>query len=331
MLDNKKSILDKFSFGRTLNGKKPEIEKPLSRDFLIGSGPLIDADFVDLDNDSGNEACFAFENDNESIENLIEYLRSRPSEELSEIFVYLSRILEGENDECEFMGETGEDESTGKKESIKEISKNVFGVLSSKACREKERIQNISKNASINASRVAFERKESAKKASSKIYNRVKNSSPAEREFILILLEIAILRKPSTGRSAALSILSLFLNNDRFFSSDSPYDEKIKYARDLNSKGNTREAGLVAGVLLEKALYELCRKHGIELDERYTPIKPMNNLLKNSNIYDAVTWKEVSRLSDIRNKCCHHGDRPPSREEVENLILGVSKFVKHEY
>jgi hypothetical protein len=88
-----------------------------------------------------------------------------------------------------------------------------------------------------------------------------------------------------------------------------------------------RSAGVVAGVVLEGHLKKLIDDHGVSF-RRVPQLGSMNDALKQSGVYDAVQWREIQYLTDIRNICGHRGQRDPERSEVESLINGVDKIIK---
>lgn len=218
---NKKSILNRVSSRK---------RRKKNLDFFTGSSPVIEANFVEV---SGNyeESCdrnptrtsrSVTENGEESIEKLQEYLKTSSPEELARIFEELRKLLG--NEKCSFGNEREKkqengrknrtDRTAGKKERIREISREAFETLSEAACREAKRVKEISKTASEKASRFAAENKDSAREVSEKIFRRLKNSSPEERKLILLLLlQAATLKKPTLKKNPAFSVLLQGLSN----------------------------------------------------------------------------------------------------------------------
>jgi len=54
----------------------------------------------------------------------------------------------------------------------------------------------------------------------------------------------------------------------------------------------------------------------------------LNDVLKNSTVYDVPQWRRVQYLADIRNLCAHKSDRDPTADEVRGLIDEVDKLVR---
>jgi len=43
---------------------------------------------------------------------------------------------------------------------------------------------------------------------------------------------------------------------------------------------------------------------------------------------ETPTWRFIQHLSDLRNLCDHNKDREPTKDEVNELIVGVTKITK---
>jgi hypothetical protein len=56
-------------------------------------------------------------------------------------------------------------------------------------------------------------------------------------------------------------------------------------------------------------------------------ISKLNDLLKNAGIYDLVQWRKVQWMGDIRNSCDHARTAEPNKQDVEDLIGEVRKFI----
>lgn len=105
-------------------------------------------------------------------------------------------------------------------------------------------------------------------------------------------------------------------------------DDEIEAARHLLSKGFLRAAGAITGVILERHLKNLLRKHTPPIKhKKKDTLNKLNDLCKD-NVYDLITWREVQHLTDLRNLCDHDRAREPTKEEVEKLIKGVSTILK---
>jgi len=105
-------------------------------------------------------------------------------------------------------------------------------------------------------------------------------------------------------------------------------DDELEAARYLYSKGFLRPAGALAGVILERHLKNLLRKHTppIKYSEK-AGLGKLNGLCKDS-VYDLATWRKVQYLADLRHLCTHDKTREPTKDEIEELLNGVSAILK---
>ena len=105
-------------------------------------------------------------------------------------------------------------------------------------------------------------------------------------------------------------------------------NDELQAAEHLLSKGFLRPAGSLAGVLLERHLKTLLKKHDPPIKFRKNAtLSPLNDACKN-NIYDSVTWRKVQHLTDLRNICAHDKTKDPTKSQVAELIAGVSSILR---
>jgi predicted house-cleaning noncanonical NTP pyrophosphatase (MazG superfamily) len=213
----KERIFDRLSDAGFGVRKKSKSRNTSSRELLLGSSPIIDANFVEVDEGSSRDPDSSPEKDSGSIdsellENLREYLRTRSQEEISEIFEEVRKILERRGSESNFRKELGEEIPINQRARIKDISKNVFKVFLETASYGGKRIISASKTASSIASSIASERKESIVDSSKKLNEKWNNLSPRDRkiitELLVAMIEIALLKGASRSKQAAFAILS---------------------------------------------------------------------------------------------------------------------------
>lgn len=221
LLKNKQDILRRFSSSGCRLRKSPGSGRDSLRDSLIGSCPVIDADFVEVREDlsSGEDdsaeddsAELDSELDSELIENLREYLGTRSKEEITEIFEEIRKILESRTSEGRFSGDPRESFSAYEKVRMKDIPGRAFRTFSKTASCGKDRIIRISKTVSSKASTIASESKESVKVSSKKLNDKWSNLSPRDRkmisEVIITVIEIGLLKNSTRGKKAAFVVLS---------------------------------------------------------------------------------------------------------------------------
>lgn len=107
------------------------------------------------------------------------------------------------------------------------------------------------------------------------------------------------------------------------------FDSDLEEAKELLGKGFLRSAGVVAGVVMEKHLAQVCENHAITFGERKPTISDFNNRLKEKDVINALDWSLSKRLGDLRNSCAHHNKgNEVTKEQVTELIDGVAKLIK---
>jgi hypothetical protein len=105
------------------------------------------------------------------------------------------------------------------------------------------------------------------------------------------------------------------------------YDSEVEAASDLNRNGFVRAAGAIAGVVLEGHLHVVFANHSIAVPKKATLGQLIEELKKN-DVLDIPNWRFLQHLADIRNLCDHKLDREPTKDDVTQLLEGVSKSIK---
>jgi HEPN domain len=120
------------------------------------------------------------------------------------------------------------------------------------------------------------------------------------------------------------------LDNIRAILQAELFDNELDSAKHLHKNMFYRASGMLAGVVLENHLKNVCLTHQIILPKNPT-ISNYNELLKNNDIIEITIWRHLSLLGDLRNICSHGKDKEPTRDEVSELIDGVTKMIKKIY
>lgn len=106
------------------------------------------------------------------------------------------------------------------------------------------------------------------------------------------------------------------------------FDSEVDSSKALAKNGFLRAAGAVAGVVLEKHLFQVAENHAVKLQKKAPTIADFNNALKESGVIDVPQWRFIQHLADIRNICDHDKQVDPTREQVDDLTAGVAKTAK---
>jgi len=106
------------------------------------------------------------------------------------------------------------------------------------------------------------------------------------------------------------------------------FDTELDAAKELLKHKFARAAGALAGVVLERHLKQVCDNHGIKVRKKEPTIADLNNALKEADVIDVAQWRFIQHLADIRNICTHSKESEPTVEQVNELIVGVTKVIK---
>lgn len=144
-------------------------------------------------------------------------------------------------------------------------------------------------------------------------------------------LKSIVFKKLTTQLSiltSAISQIDNILNNLKALFQLELLDNEIDAAHELFNANHLRAAGTIAGVVLECHLLGICNSRKLNIKKRNPSISELNDKLKKEGVIDIPTWRRIQHLGDLRNYCCHHKERDPTKDEVEELINSVEKVVK---
>jgi len=141
--------------------------------------------------------------------------------------------------------------------------------------------------------------------------------------FMKFQMQFAILKSVKVKFESSLFNIKQLLQADLL-------DSEIDSSKELLKNGYLRASGVIAGVVLEAHLLQVCNSHNITIKKNPT-INDFNEILKQNNVIDIPNWRFIQRLGDLRNLCGHKREREPFKEEVEELINGVDKITKTLY
>ena len=106
------------------------------------------------------------------------------------------------------------------------------------------------------------------------------------------------------------------------------FDSELDAASELAVSKFTRAAGVLAGVVLERHLKEVCGNHGLTLRRKAPQISHLNDALKGGSVIDIPQWRSIQHLGDLRNLCAHDKESEPTLDQVKDLLTGVAKVTK---
>lgn len=133
--------------------------------------------------------------------------------------------------------------------------------------------------------------------------------------------QLAILKATSTRFSSSLYEIKQLVQADLF-------DDEIEASKELLKSKFYRAAGIVAGVVLEKHLRQVCSDHNIKLNKKNPTLNDLNEALKKAEVIDLSVWRRISLLADLRNLCAHHNEKEPKSDQINDLIEGTIRAIK---
>jgi hypothetical protein len=103
------------------------------------------------------------------------------------------------------------------------------------------------------------------------------------------------------------------------------FDSELEQADELFSSGYSTAAAVIAGVVLETALRELCDRNGIS----HGKLDKMNADLVKAGVYNKLNQKRITALADIRNSAAHGKPDEFTNQNVSDMIREVSQFLSN--
>jgi hypothetical protein len=114
-----------------------------------------------------------------------------------------------------------------------------------------------------------------------------------------------------------------YLNSLRNIVQAEVFSNELEQAEELLKTGYRTAAAVIAGVVLETALRDLCTTHGIE----HGTLNRMNDDLAKAGAYNANQKKQITSLSAIRNSAAHGKPEEFTADQVRGMIDDVQRFL----
>lgn len=102
------------------------------------------------------------------------------------------------------------------------------------------------------------------------------------------------------------------------------FDSHLEQAKSLLKGGYAEAAAVVAGVVLETTLKELCEREGITLGT----MNRMNDDLAKQGVYTKLTHKQITALAGLRNAAAHGDSENFNSTEVQPMIEYLWRFTE---
>ena len=101
------------------------------------------------------------------------------------------------------------------------------------------------------------------------------------------------------------------------------FETELEQASELLKNGYHVASAVIAGVVLETTLRELCNRESIAIGN----INKMNADLAKAGIYNSLVQKQITAHAAIRNSAAHGNNSEFSREDVEQMIPAIEQFL----
>lgn len=101
------------------------------------------------------------------------------------------------------------------------------------------------------------------------------------------------------------------------------FDSELEQAQQLLDNGYSSAAAVIAGVVLETTLRELCTRNKIA----HGKLDKMNADLAKKGVFNKLVQKRNTALADIRNSAAHGKPTEFSDSDVGDMIRDVERFV----
>lgn len=89
------------------------------------------------------------------------------------------------------------------------------------------------------------------------------------------------------------------------------------------SSGYKLAAAVIAGVVLETTLRDLCNQNSLPIGK----LDKMNSDLAKAGIYNKLQQKRITALADIRNSAAHGKPEEFSDNDVTMMIRDIEQFL----
>jgi len=101
------------------------------------------------------------------------------------------------------------------------------------------------------------------------------------------------------------------------------FDTELEQAQELLNSGYYVAAAIIACVVLETTLRELCDREDIQ----YSKLDKMNSDLAKAGVYNKIVQKQITAHAGIRNSAAHGNKNEFTKEDVEQMLPAIEQFL----
>lgn len=114
-----------------------------------------------------------------------------------------------------------------------------------------------------------------------------------------------------------------YMNSVRHIVQAEVFSSELEQARELLNGGYTVASAVVAGVVLETTLRQMCEDNSLAIGK----LDKMNADLAKNQIYTLLVQKRITALADIRNNAAHGHPDKFTKDDVRDMINYIEGFV----
>lgn len=101
------------------------------------------------------------------------------------------------------------------------------------------------------------------------------------------------------------------------------FDSELDQASELLRSNYPTASAVIAGIVLETSLRELCDRNSIP----YGKMDKMNADLAKSGVYNSIQQKRITAIAGIRNSAAHGKHDEFTSEDVSAMIYDIERFL----
>lgn len=101
------------------------------------------------------------------------------------------------------------------------------------------------------------------------------------------------------------------------------FDTELEQAHELLNSEYYVAAAVIAGVVLETALRELCERASIVIGS----MDKMNADLAKAGVYNKIVQKQITAHAGVRNSAAHGNQSEFTKTDVEQMIPAIEQFL----
>jgi len=116
------------------------------------------------------------------------------------------------------------------------------------------------------------------------------------------------------------------LNSIRNLVQAEVFDNELEQASELQATGYKLPAAVVAGVVLETTLRQMCTDRSIPIGK----LDKMNADLVRAGAYNSIVQKQITALAGIRNSAAHGRSEEFTDTDVVNMISHIRVFLSNQ-